>query len=405
MGRAGERPGRGALQHGPAGLRAVSQQPDHAAIARGGGVYTLLEGWLLEPRGYKGAPVIDIRVKAADGLSFATGLPKVGDAWRLSGTVVRFAGYSALGKFTLENIAVPMPGSLRPGQAQARWRAACRHARRLLRTGPRRSARLGEAHRRGRVELLAGLHRAAAAAHPRADDGRKRGVGFGRTEPGGGASVMVEVGADVDKQRLFNDWVLVHEMIHTGMPYIHGRGTWLMEGAATYVEPIIRARAGWKTEEVSGRSGWTTMPRGAPVFAMGLPMPRARENYWGGAIFMLMADLGIRRATKGAKGLEDCLGGRRCGRATRRSTHVRIRISPRPATASRCTDVVSALVDRYLLQQRPIDLAAFWRDLGVSEVGGRIALTTRRRRRVAQDDRHGPAAARSPKPVKLPWQS
>ena len=38
------------------------------AIARGGGVLTLLEGWLLEPRGLSRLPVIDIRVKVADGL-------------------------------------------------------------------------------------------------------------------------------------------------------------------------------------------------------------------------------------------------------------------------------------------------------------------------------------------------
>ena len=61
------------------------------AIARGDGVMALLEAWLLEPRGYKKPPVIDIKVKTADGMSFSAGLPKVGDAWRLSGTVVRFA--------------------------------------------------------------------------------------------------------------------------------------------------------------------------------------------------------------------------------------------------------------------------------------------------------------------------
>jgi hypothetical protein len=35
-------------------------------------------------------------------------------------------------------------------------------------------------------------------------------VGFGRTEAAGGATVMVEVGANVDQRQLFDDWVLVN---------------------------------------------------------------------------------------------------------------------------------------------------------------------------------------------------
>ena len=84
---------------------------------------------------------------------------------------------------------------------------------------------------------------------------RRRGVGYGRTEPGGGATVMVEVGPDIDQRGLFDDWVLIHELVHTGMPFVRGRATWFMEGAATYVEPIVRARAGWKTEEEVWRNG------------------------------------------------------------------------------------------------------------------------------------------------------
>ena len=90
----------------------------------------------------------------------------------------------------------------------------------------------------------------------------RRGVGYGRSVPGGGVTVMVEVGTDVDRRRLFDDWVLTHELIHTGMPFIRRGGTWFMEGAATYVEPIIRARAGWKTEEEVWREWVDNMPQG-----------------------------------------------------------------------------------------------------------------------------------------------
>src|ERR671913_1048950 len=90
-----------------------------AAVQRGGGVLAILGSWLLEPQGYDRAPTIDIRMITGPGLNFATGLPKVGDAWRLAGTTVRFAGYSVLGHFTYRELAVPAPGSLRPGQPRA----------------------------------------------------------------------------------------------------------------------------------------------------------------------------------------------------------------------------------------------------------------------------------------------
>src|SRR5882757_1989207 len=54
-----------------------------SAVLRGESVLSGLSGWLLSPQGIDRAPVIDIRAQTADGLSFATGLPKVGNAWRL----------------------------------------------------------------------------------------------------------------------------------------------------------------------------------------------------------------------------------------------------------------------------------------------------------------------------------
>src|SRR6202000_3232659 len=98
----------------------------------------------------------------------------------------------------------------------------------------------------------------------------QRGVGFGRTVSGGGATVAIMGGQEVRKRRLFDEWLLLHELIHTGMPYVMGRGTWLMEGAATYVEPIIRARAGWKTEDEVWREWTSNMPRGVAAISAGL---------------------------------------------------------------------------------------------------------------------------------------
>ncbi len=371
------------------------------AVQRGSGVLAILGSWLMEPRGYDRAPTIDIRVAAGPGLAFTSGLPKVGDAWRLAGTSVRFAGYTALGRFAYRELAVPAPGTLRPGQAKA--------------DAALRVAILDGVDDSGRADLFDWVERTAEAESnywqgftaKQALVGlvpvtNRRAVGYGRTVPGGGVTVMVEVGTDVDRRRLFGDWVLTHELIHTGMPFIRGRGTWFMEGAATYVEPIIRARAGWKTEEEVWREWVDNMPKGVQAFSIGLANASGQQNYWGGATFMLLADLGFRRATNGAKGLEDCLGGVLWSGldGSQRATLAEYAALCDRATG---TSVMSGLLDRHFNKAEPVDLAALWRELGVAVVAGRIVL-----------DDAAPAAqwrklivpgTHSPRRVKLPWES
>jgi len=371
------------------------------AVMRGNGVLTVLGGWLLEPRGYDRVPIIDIRMTTGPGLVFAAGLPKVGDAWRLAGTSVRFAGYTALGQLTYRELAVPLPGSLRPGQPRA--------------NGVLRVALLDGISEAGRAELFDWVERTAEAESnywqgftakqallglvPAAS---RRGIGYGRTVSGGGATVMVEVGNDVDRRRLFNDWVLVHEWIHTGMPFIRGRGTWFMEGAATYVEPIIRARAGWKSEEEVWREWVDNMPQGVQAFSAGMANASGRQNYWGGATFMLLADIAIRRASNGAKGLEDCLGGALWSGL---DGSQRASIADYAAACDRATGTtaMSTLVDRHFNKAEPVDLGALWKELGISVVAGRIVL-----------DDGAPSAqwrktivfgSHPSKRVKLPWES
>jgi hypothetical protein len=371
------------------------------AVQRGNGVLAILGSWLLEPQGYDHAPTIDIRMTTAPGLVFATGLPKVGDAWRLTGSPVVTAGYTALGRLAYRELAVPAPGSLRPGEpkADAVLRVAIldgvgESARADLFDWVERTAQAQSNYWQGFTakQALLGL---VPVTH-------RRGVGYGRSVPGGGVTVMVEVGTDVDRRRLFDDWVLTHELIHTGMPFIRRGGTWFMEGAATYIEPIIRARAGWKTEEEVWREWVDNMPKGVQAFSSSMANARGQENYWGGATFMLLADLGLRRATNGAKGLEDCLAGVLWSGldGARRAT-----IAEYAAACDRVTGttVMSGLVERHFNGAEPVDLAALWKDLGISLVAGRIALDdsapSARWRKLIVPGTH------PPKRVKLPWES
>lgn len=380
---------------------AVAVDSTSVAVQRGSGVLAILGSWLLEPQGYDHAPTIDIRMTTGPGLVFAAGLPRVGDAWRLSGAPVVAAGYTALGRMAYQELTVPAPGSLRPGQAKADavLRVAIldgvgEGARADLLDWVERTAQAQSNYWQGFTarQALLGL---VPVTH-------RRGVGYGRSVPGGGVTVMVEVGTDVDRRRLFDDWVLTHELIHTGMPFIRHGGTWFMEGAATYVEPIIRARAGWKTEEEVWREWVDNMPKGVRAFSSSMANARGQENYWGGATFMLLADVGLRRATNGTRGLEDCLAGVLWSGldGARRAT-----IAEYAAACDRFTGttVMSGLVERHFNNAERVDLAALWKDLGISLVAGRIAF----------DDGAPSATWRKlivpgthpPKRVKLPWES
>jgi hypothetical protein len=333
------------------------------AVQRGNGVLAVLGSWLLEPQGYDRTPIIDIRMTTGPGLVFATGLPKVGDAWRLSGAPVLTAGYTALGRLAYREFAVPAPGSLRPGQtpnqpkADAVLRVAIldgvsESARADLFDWVERTAQAQSNYWQGFTakQALLGL---VPVSH-------RRGVGYGRSVPGGGVTVMVEVGTDVDRRRLFDDWVLTHELIHTGMP------------------------------------------KGVRAFSGSMANARGQENYWGGATFMLLADVGLRRATDGAKGLEDCLAGVLWSGldGARRATIAEYAAACDGVTG---TTVMSGLVERHFNGAEPVDLAALWKDLGISLVAGRIALDdsapSARWRKLIVPGTH------PPKRVKLPWES
>lgn len=386
-------------------LKAFAREVDSTsiAVARGDGVLAILGSWLLEPQGFERPPTIDIRARAADGLVFTSGLPKTGDAWRLIGTSVRFAGYTAIGALFLQELGVPAPGSLRPNA--------------LKEEGVLRLAILDGTTSSSRAELADWVKRTAEAeanwwqGYPARQSlvalvptNARRATGYGRTVSGGGPTVMVEVGLEVDRRRLFDDWVLVHEVIHTGMPYLRGRATWFMEGAATYIEPVLRARAGWISEADVWREWIGEMPQGAAVFAAGLGAATGRQNYWAGALFMLLADIGLRRDTEGAKGLEDCLAGALWGGldGAKRASLQDYAAACDHAVGS---DTMSRLVARHMEGGQPMDLDALWRALGVRLEGDRIlfddaAPLAKWRKMIVL----GPSGSKL-KPVRLPWRS
>ncbi|GEP00694.1 hypothetical protein [Methylobacterium haplocladii] len=199
------------------------------------------------------------------------------------------------------------------------------------------------------------------------------GVQGGTTWGYRGAAIRILVGAEADTADLSRDWMMVHEMVHTALPDMDQRSNWLSEGLAVYVEPVARVQAG----DLSPQTIWADMVRDMP---QGLPgrgdaglkgTQRWGRIYWGGAVFCLIADVGIRKATGNRLGLRDAMR----GVLTAGGSHeVDWPIRRILATADRSVGV-GVLSDLYAdmgLRPTAPDLAALWRDLGIVATRGGI---------------------------------
>jgi hypothetical protein len=135
--------------------------------------------------------------------------------------------------------------------------------------------------------------------------GRPRDGAFGWTMGNGGAAVAIEASKDESDAHLEKDWVVVHEMMHLGFPSLGDEDRWVREGLATYTSELARAQFGSFPIE----KFWAEMLEMLPY---SLPNATCDENpyvpmYWRGARFAFLADLEIRKRTKGEKSLRDAL--------------------------------------------------------------------------------------------------
>lgn len=197
------------------------------------------------------------------------------------------------------------------------------------------------------------------------------GVGDGHTMGNGGGAVLVSVGERTAARDFADDWMLVHEMVHLSFPDVSL--PWAEEGLATYLEPIIRARAGLFPAEAMWRSLIEGLPQGQPEAGDGgLDVTDTwGRRYWGGAIFWLVGDVEIRKRTGNRRSLDDAL------RAVNRAggnVSVRWDLDRVLAMADQAVGVEVLRPLRRQLGSAPfrVDLDALWRSLGVSLSGRRV---------------------------------
>ena len=185
-----------------------------------------------------------------------------------------------------------------------------------------------------------------------------------------GAAIRILLGRDAGEKDLQRDWVMVHEMVHLALPDLAERHAWLSEGLAVYVEPIARAQAG----NLSAAEIWQAMMRDMPK---GLPEAGDRgldhtdtwgRRYWGGAMFCLLADIEIRKATGDRFGLQGAMRGVIAAGGNHEQDWPIARVL---ATADRTVgaDVLMRLHGEMASKPTTPDLAALWRDLGLRTRG------------------------------------
>jgi hypothetical protein len=197
-------------------------------------------------------------------------------------------------------------------------------------------------------------------------DGRGAQAGVSYAEPS--PLVRVRLGRESTPAHFSEDWILVHEMVHLAVPRVPRSQQWLHEGIATYVEALARGHAGW----VSARTVWQAwmreMPYGLPqVGDRGLDHTRTwGRTYWGGALFALLADIGMRQHGILGRGLQQALQGVLAAGGDYRVAWPLTKIL---ATADAAVGQ-TALTELYLqMKDRAVitDLPSLWRDLGVTD--------------------------------------
>jgi hypothetical protein len=348
-----------------AALAAESGDPD-VAYAHEGGSITAVSSWLLRPEPSRGDTRIEVAMTPLDGASFATGLRLEGEHHWLEAREIAHATYAVMGRFERDLLLVPARGG------EARLELATLPGP-LRVDAPIRRRWIGDAAAavgvfwRGFPVDRALVAIVPTQGHP--------GVAHGKVVAAGGASVALLLGTEADEAALRRDWILVHELFHLGFPSFVGEGKWLDEGLATYYEPIIRARAGWLDE----RALWLELAAGLPLGRHALEregLENSRDAagvYWGGALAVLMADVRVRAATGGARGLEDGLiavlaDGGDASRVHRLGTVIGI------VDEALGMPVLADVMRRWGQRAEPVPLESLLADLGVARRGDAIVF-------------------------------
>jgi hypothetical protein len=159
--------------------------------------------------------------------------------------------------------------------------------------------------------------------------------------------------------------MLMHELVHFAAPLIDEHA-WLMEGMAVYVETRLRVAAGWFPQDQAWRGFLRNFRHGVPAMEQeGLAKAHGiGPAYWGGTLFMLLADAEIIEKSGGKKSLADCF---KAVLAAGGDTARRWPLERFIAVCDGATGfgTVRRLAEAHVSKGTRLDLAALWAKLGV----------------------------------------
>lgn len=200
-------------------------------------------------------------------------------------------------------------------------------------------------------------------------------VGHATTWGYGGATIRIGVGTQATEAAFRRDWVLVHEMVHLALPNLPEEQIWALEGNATYVEPIARVQTGDLEPATIWRDMTLGLVKGLPLAGdEGLDRTHSwARTYWGGALYYLVADIGILTSTGGQKGLQHAL--RAINQASGgNGTEWSMEQLVKTGDAATGVDTLTRLWTQWRDTPVPVDLDQLFTDLGVSVSGDTVVF-------------------------------
>jgi hypothetical protein len=190
-----------------------------------------------------------------------------------------------------------------------------------------------------------------------------------------GKSISIYLGPDTQLSSIPDDWMLTHEMFHLSQPDLGTKYSWMSEGMADYLEPVARVHSGLITERQFWKDLVEGLPQGLPQGGdSGLDSTQAWARvYWGGCLYWLMADIGVRQATHNEKSVRDAARAvlDAGGDGSRRWTMDHLLATYDSGTG---TKVFEQLHEELGLKPGSADLGALWRRLGIVYFRGQVTF-------------------------------
>jgi hypothetical protein len=331
-----------------------------------GALVSSTELFLWRPPRRAAALTVRARFELPPGMQVSVPWPEQDGAYVLDETAFAFTGHAMFGRFERQQVSVAS------GMIQLDTPAGFDQARRAWLAAWLSNA--GEV-----VSLATGrfpVPRAQVIVLPTGASAFR----FGHTGRSGGASIVLFMPSDVELASLREDWIAIHEFSHLLHPFVRREDAWLSEGLATYLQEVLRVRAGM----LDASAAWRRMYEGA---ALGRDAPGNLSSetlrmayaanyqtvYWAGAAIALMADVELRRRTQGRASLDSALA----------AIADQPEFMQAPASADSLIDALdrtsgeSAFRDvaaRYLNGRELPDLSELYRELGLRQERGDAPL-------------------------------